>query len=58
MKRGEVVKRLDIIRDMSNQDIAINAEWIKEVAQHAYSLLKQQPRMVKEQAVRRLEGNA
>lgn len=35
MKRGEVVKRLDIICDMSNQDIAINAEWIKEVARKA-----------------------
>ncbi|MFI8714463.1 hypothetical protein [Brevibacillus brevis] len=50
MKRGEVVKKLDRIRDMSDEEVTINAEWIRKVATHAFSLLKQQPRMVREQA--------
>ncbi|MED1955112.1 hypothetical protein [Brevibacillus centrosporus] len=50
MKRGEVFQKLDRIRDMSDEEITLNADWIRQVAGHAYSLLKQQPRMVQEQA--------
>lgn len=44
MKRGEVVQKLDRIRDMSDEEVTLNADWIRKVAAHAYSLLKQQPR--------------
>ncbi|AYB39704.1 hypothetical protein [Brevibacillus laterosporus] len=57
MKRGEVVQRLERIMDMSDEEVTINAEWIKQVATHAYSLLKQQPRMVKEQAKKKSQNN-
>lgn len=50
MKRGEVVQRLDRIRDMSDEEITLNAQWIRGVVAHAHSLLRQQPRMVQEQA--------
>ncbi|MEJ8548422.1 hypothetical protein [Brevibacillus borstelensis] len=50
MKRGEVVQRLDRIRDMSDEEVTLNAEWIRKVAAHVYCLMKQQPRMVKEYA--------
>lgn len=50
MKRGEVVQKLNRIRYMSDEEVKLNAEWIRDVATHAYGLLKQQPRMVREQA--------
>ncbi|QDS32502.1 hypothetical protein [Brevibacillus brevis] len=49
MKRGEVVQKLNHIRYMSDEEVTLNAEWIRKVTANAYSLLKQQPRMVREQ---------
>ncbi|GED55775.1 hypothetical protein EDM54_24195 [Brevibacillus borstelensis] len=50
MKRGEVVEKLYRIGEMSDEEVKINAEWIRQIARCGASLLKQQPRMVKEQA--------
>lgn len=50
MKRGEVVQKLDRIRDMSDEEVTLNAESIRKVVSHAYSLLKQQQLMLREQA--------
>ncbi|CAI8948643.1 Addiction module protein [Brevibacillus sp. IT-7CA2] len=50
MKRGEVVKNLYRIGEMSDQEVNVNAAWIRKVAHCGASLLRQQPRMVKEQA--------
>lgn len=41
MKRHEVLSALDRIREMSDQEVAINAEWIRKVSLAAYSLIKQ-----------------
>lgn len=50
MKRGEVVEKLYRIGEMSDEEVKINAEWIRKIARSGASLLKQQPRMVKEYA--------
>jgi hypothetical protein len=41
MKRYDVLKRLDIITEMKDEEIAINAEWIREVALASLNLIKQ-----------------
>ncbi|SEL29833.1 hypothetical protein SAMN05518856_109196 [Paenibacillus sp. OK003] len=33
MKRHELLKRLENIADMSDEEIAMNADWIRDVAQ-------------------------
>lgn len=50
LKRGEVVEKLYRIGEMSDEEVKINAEWIRKIARSGASLLKQQPRMVQEQA--------
>jgi hypothetical protein len=40
MKKGEVIKRLGILSDMSNEEIAINADWVRELARDSYALFK------------------
>ncbi|MBO9609195.1 MAG: hypothetical protein J7639_24790 [Paenibacillaceae bacterium] len=41
MKRHEVLSALDRINEMSDHEIAINAKWIREVANKAYMHIKQ-----------------
>lgn len=41
MNKSDVLRRLDTIKDMLDQEIAINAKWIREIAESAYSHLKQ-----------------
>lgn len=41
VKKYEVLKALDEITEMSDEEMAINQEWIRKVANSAYSLVKQ-----------------
>lgn len=41
LKRHELLKRLDNIVEMSDEEITKNVEWIRDVAQSAYSHIKQ-----------------
>ena len=40
MKKSEVKNALDSIREMTNEEIAMNAEYIRKVAEEAYALIK------------------
>jgi hypothetical protein len=41
LKKADVLKRLDVLKDMSDNEITLNAKWIRELATAAYSLIKQ-----------------
>ncbi|MCP1133364.1 hypothetical protein NKT34_08685 [Paenibacillus polysaccharolyticus] len=41
LKRHELLKRLDNVVEMSDEEMAKNVEWIRDVAQSAYSHIKQ-----------------
>lgn len=45
MTKSEVKKALDDIRDMSNEEIADNAGFIRKAAEEAFALIKNLERM-------------
>ena len=40
MNKSEVKEALDVIRDMSDEDIAINGSYIRKIAEEAFALIK------------------
>ena len=41
LKRCDVLTRLDSITEMSDEEVALNPDWIREVAESAYCHIKQ-----------------
>lgn len=41
LKRIDLLKRLESIKEMSDQEIAMNMDWIRSVAESAYCHIKQ-----------------
>ena len=40
MTKSEVKNALDEIRDMSDEEIAVNADYLRKVAEEAFALIK------------------
>jgi len=48
LKKHEVLKALDRIIEMSDEELFINADYIRNASQAAYGLIKQQARKKKD----------